>query len=331
MILLFTHRHDKATKQVCEWLAHYGHEFIRLNDGERIRLQRVELNNGNERVWIEVQGRRLELSEITHTFFRGGSVQVDDYYVDPYRTKRETKLIETEYPAYISNYSMGKLEYLVYRLNRGANTLGLNSLGRYNKIIALQIATHTGMHIPDTLLTNRRTDVQAFLDRHGRIITKSLDIGFSCYDALSGGSFHLYTSALGREQVEALPEYFPLSKFQQQIDKRYEVRTFYLRGQCYSTAVFSQQHEQTKVDSRRYDLSRMNRMVPYRLPEDLEARVRQLMQLAGLDTGSLDFIKDTQGRYVFLEVNPIGQYGYVSDTCNYHLHREIARALTGAH
>ena len=46
-----------------------------------------------------------------------------------------------------------------------------------------------------------------------------------------------------------------------------------------------------------------------------------------LETGSLDLIKTPDGRIVFLEVNPVGQFGMISKPCNYHLERKVAEFL----
>ena len=53
----------------------------------------------------------------------------------------------------------------------------------------------------------------------------------------------------------------------------------------------------------------------------------KLMKDLELNTGSIDFIKTKQGRFVFLEVNPVGQYGMTSYPCNYHLDKKIAEYL----
>jgi D-alanine-D-alanine ligase-like ATP-grasp enzyme len=52
-----------------------------------------------------------------------------------------------------------------------------------------------------------------------------------------------------------------------------------------------------------------------------------MMQKADLNCGSLDLIKSKDGRYVFLEVNPSGQFGMVSYPCNYYLEEEVAKSL----
>ena len=46
-----------------------------------------------------------------------------------------------------------------------------------------------------------------------------------------------------------------------------------------------------------------------------------------MKTGSLDLVRTPDGRHVFLEVNPGGQFGMMSEPCNYHLEREVAQYL----
>jgi glutathione synthase/RimK-type ligase-like ATP-grasp enzyme len=47
-----------------------------------------------------------------------------------------------------------------------------------------------------------------------------------------------------------------------------------------------------------------------------------------LTTASIDLIVDLNENYVFLEVNPDGQFGMISYPCNYYLEKEIANQLT---
>lgn len=51
------------------------------------------------------------------------------------------------------------------------------------------------------------------------------------------------------------------------------------------------------------------------------------MKRIDLITGSIDIIKSTNGKYYFLEVNPVGQYLAPSFLCNYNLPKIIAEWL----
>lgn len=69
-------------------------------------------------------------------------------------------------------------------------------------------------------------------------------------------------------------------------------------------------------------------MIPYLLKASEAQKIRNLMADIGLNMGSIDLIKARNGKFYFLEINPVGQYDFVSYHCNYHIHREIAKFLT---
>lgn len=92
-------------------------------------------------------------------------------------------------------------------------------------------------------------------------------------------------------------------------------------------AIFSQSDSRTSVDFRHYRPDKPNRRVPFDLPIDLENKLKQLMSIMNLESGSIDLICDNSNRYVFLEVNPVGQFGMISDPCNYYLEKKIAEYL----
>ena len=53
-----------------------------------------------------------------------------------------------------------------------------------------------------------------------------------------------------RDSVVSLPDTFYPSLIQEEIEKVYEVRVFYLKGKCYAMAIFSQKNEKTQLDYR---------------------------------------------------------------------------------
>ena len=52
------------------------------------------------------------------------------------------------------------------------------------------------------------------------------------------------------------------------------------------------------------------------------------MSCLGLDSGSIDMVVTKEGDFVFLEVNPVGQFNQVSKPCNYFLEKEISKYFT---
>jgi glutathione synthase/RimK-type ligase-like ATP-grasp enzyme len=136
---------------------------------------------------------------------------------------------------------------------------------------------------------------------------------------------------LERSDFKNIPNLFFPSLFQEKIKKKFEIRVFFLLGECYSMAIFSQNDDETKVDFRRYNLEKQNYRVPYNLPENIKNKIKIFMKNQGLNTGSLDIILSEEMKYYFLEVNPVGQFGMVSYPCNFKLEKRIAEKLITIH
>src|SRR5688500_5360277 len=92
-------------------------------------------------------------------------------------------------------------------------------------------------------------------------------------------------------------------------------------------AIFSQSDEQTKTDFRKYNEKKPNRYVPFKLPDEIDQKIKLLFKKIDLNTGSVDLIVDKDDNYFFLEINPVGQFGMVSDPCNYFLEKNVALKL----
>jgi RimK-like ATP-grasp domain. len=111
------------------------------------------------------------------------------------------------------------------------------------------------------------------------------------------------------------------------LKKKLEIRSFFIEGNFFSMAIFSQSSEQTKIDFRKYNNKLPNRTEPFKLPISIEDKLKKVFESIELNCGSVDLIIDKNDEYFFLEINPVGQYGMVSDPCNYELDKLIAKYL----
>lgn len=203
-----------------------------------------------------------------------------------------------------------------------------NSINKYpdifiSKIDALKAAKNLNIKFPLTLIAHSWEQVTSKIS--GKIITKHFN---------ETSTKILYKKTLFRCSKGTVivdknnaPRKFSPSLFQEYIEKKYEIRSFYFKGSFKSMAIFSQQNEKTKIDFRNYDHSRPNRYVPYNLPREIENKLHKLMLALNLNCGSIDLIISPDGDYYFLEVNPVGQYQWVSKYCNYFLERMIVQNL----
>ena len=88
-----------------------------------------------------------------------------------------------------------------------------------------------------------------------------------------------------------------------------------------------QQTNHTRVNWRRYD----HHQTPYRehrLPRDVAQRCVQLVERLGLCYGAIDMVLTPDGRYVFLEINPNGQYQWIEDFTGLPISDAICDLLT---
>ncbi len=196
---------------------------------------------------------------------------------------------------------------------------------KIDKFDTLRIAKQFGIETPISIITNSREKLVTFISLHKRIITKPLYETVYFKEETKTAFFK--TEILDLETVTSLPETFFPSFFQAYVEKDIELRIFYIEGEFYPMAIFSQLDPKTKTDFRNYNEEKPNRNVPYILPDDLQKKLDQLMNKLKLNTGSIDLIKTPDKKYVFLEVNPTGQFGFTSKPCNYYLEDIIAQTL----
>jgi glutathione synthase/RimK-type ligase-like ATP-grasp enzyme len=112
------------------------------------------------------------------------------------------------------------------------------------------------------------------------------------------------------------------------VEKKYEVRVFYIDGESYCLATFSQGDPKTEIDYRRYNKEKPNRNASFLLPGEVQMKLNILMKSLGLKTGSIDLIVTPDDEFVFLEVNPVGQFLNIEELGNYNLCGKIAGYLT---
>ncbi|MFK7748512.1 MAG: hypothetical protein AB8B65_08985 [Kordia sp.] len=193
---------------------------------------------------------------------------------------------------------------------------------RNNKIENLRIAKNVGLLIPDTWILNHKNDLIKIVKKH-RVICKSTNSDLTVKD----GNFRYGNFGpieVNEKLLESISERFTLSLFQKYIDKLFEIRIFYWAGRMWSMAIFSQNDTQTTLDYRAHNGKKPTRMIPFKLPKTIETMIIEFMNKGGFMTGSIDMIYSKEKEYYFLEINPVGQFNFLSFNCNFNIEKEIA-------
>lgn len=326
MICIFSSTIDMSTADVTRWLHHLGETDVLFFCADHHSDDTISVNLNEDDLIVQFGDRRAMLSEIGATWYRKGGNWLSGqfFYTDFEGHEQLTQHVNRK----IANEQRVLLEYLHALLEERVPALGSAARAELNKLVVLRTARALGLRTPDFHVINRKADLLRLLEISPGWITKSLSDGIYLFDRKTlGRGYFSYTEKLDAARVAELPEVFTPSLVQEQIEKQYELRVFYLDRRCYAMAIFSQRDQQTAVDFRKYNEEKPNRFVPYQLPEDIETKLGQLFRALGLNTGSADILVDRNGDSVFLEINPVGQFSMVSAPCNYYLEKEVASTL----
>ena len=313
---------EGTTEEVVDWVRALGGDCVRLNGDDITSAQpyHLEVDGAGQRFRFSIDGREFSDRDVRAVWLRR-------WARSEMPTVKPVVGLETlaeRMNAHLAAEAAATSRALFATLGR-AYWLTRPGDGSVNKLAVLRAAAEAGLEIPATLVTNRREEIERFRREHGRVITKS--VGEAEIFSYFGYAYGLYTAEVRDEAVAELPETVLPTLLQAMVEKAWEVRAFYLAGSLHAMAIFSQHDQQTAMDFRRYNRTRPNRAVPYRLPDRVQEQLRALMRALEMETGSLDLVRTPDGRHVFLEVNPAGQFGMVSHRCNYRLEKKVAEHL----
>ena len=322
MILLVTDTiHDRSSKKVRDWLSHYSANFISVNN--RSIANFTFLSNKIDAFSIRIDGRDIFLKDVKSVYFRRMPLKILDYGFSNALLWKDIEYANDVWN-FLNQEKDRCLDLLYIELSK-KKKIGDYFSKEVNKMNILTIAQSVELNIPKTLITTSKTELIQFKIQNKKIITKCIYESVSfCFN---GVHFAAQTKRVSNTMIAKMHIDFMPTLFQEEITKKFEIRVFYLLGECYSMAIFSQKNKKTRLDFRQYDELNPNRFVPFKLPKNIEEKIRNFMKKTNLTYGSLDFIYTPSGEFVFLEVNPEGIFEMVSIPCNYNLEKLIAEKL----
>lgn len=319
MILVFSEQTDVTTDLVMEWLLYYGADVLRINEEECSNIV-TAVNIGNEsatNIQFKAGERSFELADVTAVWFRRGTIRFESglQQMDlPAEVKKQ-------FGQFLSTEDKTLHDFVVAKLLEKPS---LNDSRHYNanKLLLLELAKAERLLVPQTIVCRDPADVFRALGTDGeQIITKPVqDVRTLHYCGGTQGTHVIKLADAG-----ALPPRFYYSSFQRLIERKMELRIFFLDTDCYTLAIL---HREPVTDGKLFD--ERTRMVPYTLPDIIRQKLLRVFRKAGLNCGSADMIVDTSDNYYFLEVNPVGQMDHVSRLGNFYLEQKIAQYLIHA-
>jgi ATP-GRASP peptide maturase of grasp-with-spasm system len=303
IILILSNQDDRSTDDVISWLNYSDKKFLFLNEVNKINSIKL-FSNSN--IFYQING--VNILKNSSFWYRRYKFDLSDC---------------------INNSYFEDNNLIIDYLNKG---LFLNFINRpidnnIKKIEVYEQCEILNIKFPHFIFSNNLEEIIKFSNGEDLILKPmenfNFNLKFNNIDIIASYKLKKITF----KNLMKVNQNFSNTFFQKYIDKKYEIRSFFLDNKFYSMAIFSQQNEKTKIDFRNYDYENPNRCIPYKLPKYFENKLLKLMQCLMLKSGSIDIVVSKNNEYYFLEVNPVGQFQWLSYHCNYYIEKKIAEKL----
>lgn len=298
MITIYTIRNDQTVDCVIDWIEYYGEKYERINSDDFLSI-------------FTSEGLSRRKNNV-HWFWKWIFPDFEtNLFVNQGNSKAYKNAMNEEYKILFDFYFENYNNCVV---NHPRNV-------EIDKLTQLKHAHICDLHTPDTLITSSKSDLLKFKAIHKSVITK-------CF--IARPTFHFedkvykaYTSELEEDYVRKMPKTFFPSLFQEKIEKDFELRIIYVGGKFFSCALIGGNNVDIRMNSNSNEVG----IYPYNLPKKIEGQLTMFMNRVGLQIGSIDMLYSKNGKYIFLEVNPSGQFLGYSSACNYQVEKSIAEYL----
>lgn len=189
-----------------------------------------------------------------------------------------------------------------------------------NKLYQLQCAQNVGLLTPKTFVGNV---LPKGIDPTKRYIVKSLDTALF-YDELK--EYFTYSSVVsGKELLESNIKDAPII-LQEFLDDKLDLRVTVIGNKLFPIGI-TKNGENIYGDWRKNSKDNLQYAIKS-LPDDISSKIIELMNKLELSFGGVD-LAFSKGKYYFIEVNPTGEWGWLSQYSDIPLEKVIVNELVG--
>ncbi len=321
-VLVLSNAEDDSTRFVTEHFNRLGTPYVRFNTETFPAEAIIALyphGNAIEGYLQLLNAKPIDISDIQSVWYRRPIIAVLPEAIP----KGNVEFIQRE-----SNATLWSL-YTTLDAFWMNPPLWSSKLLEANKLLQLKIARGLGLQIPETVVGNDPEKLLELAMRHGgRIAAKSLRAGMFLKENDQRPHF-LFTQIIESSVLEESGEAIRICPFigQEYVPKLLELRITVVGEQVFSCAIHSQDSSETTIDWRRYDFSNVKHE-KWNLPVEIERKLVALLKQFHLAYGAIDMILTPDGEYVFLEINPNGQWTWIEELTGMPISQAMAEMLS---
>lgn len=329
MILIVTHYQDLTVVRLTKHLRSRGCDPVIIDAAAVEGETELSLEGGAAgvaRCLLRVDGRDIDLEEVRSAWlWRPWERFPEEARLRDLASKpTQWAFYRREWLAFHKGFVLALAYSKVFCVNPPPHNVAFEE-----KICQMMIASQVGLKIPDTLYTARPVLAKEFYARHGGNIIYKPFSGFAHLIEGEGKPkvARLYTSRVEEAHLAEPAGFVPTPcVFQPYVEKEIELRIVIVGRRVFACSIHSQQSELSRDDWRRFDLENTP-YEPFDLPPEVERKLLALMDRLGLVFGSVDMILTPRGEYVFIEINPNGQFDWIAHRTGLPIYEALADML----
>lgn len=305
-VLLISDKYDFTTDFICIELEHKETNYLRLNRDEFYNYK-IQINSSSFDISITVGENEYLVSEkyLKSIYFRAPIFLRELHQTED---NIENMLYREQWMAFIRNL-------LIFE-----NVLWANNPEKTykaeNKILQLKYAKEIGFSIPNTTITNY---VPELLNEE--YIIKSLDTAFF---NIAGNEGFIYSNIIDKKDLQETNLSWAPVILQDYISPKTDIRVTVVENETFATAITSN-GKGLDIDWRKAkDDVQFN---TFNLPITLQKNCIEIVKRLGLKFGAIDLLKTDNDEYIFLEINPTGEWAWLVHTTGQPIPQAIANML----
>lgn len=311
-ILILTDKFDTHADRVQMKISEQGMTSFRLNlDVESLKTTKITEKNSTW--YIRADCHEISSDEIDGIFLRRAFVEL-----------------------MLEEYDNTDIGFKIWRSEWNKVLLGLHTALREktwinnlrnaqiaeNKFYQYNLAKKCNFEIPRQIVSNDVTLLKSFIKENGVCVVKTLAQEF--YKDSDGVFKGLYVNKIDEDSLNSFGDNENPITLQKYYDKSYEVRYTVVGNEHFVCKIESQKSKVANIDWRRYDIPNTPHFI-MSPPDSIRAKVSHLMELLGLSYGAIDFVVTKENDWIFLEINPLGQWLWIEDLTGLDISGGIAR------
>jgi glutathione synthase/RimK-type ligase-like ATP-grasp enzyme len=191
------------------------------------------------------------------------------------------------------------------------------------KLFQLFQANKFGIETPSSLLTNNSITADKFLKSHKKSIIKPISNGLQ---VLENKFYSIYTSDIHKDFFS---NYDNTNLFetpvllQERIENENDIRVVIINEKVFAVEITKD--DKSEVDWRKPEIEKSYKQI--KLPDDLSDKLVKLNKSFNLIYSAIDLIKKPNGKFVFLEINPVGEWVWLESELNLNISETIIKEL----